>query len=162
MNSQVQPAAAHPVPKVKGDLPETMWSHAVTFRHGQCDPAGIVYTPEFFNVFNQAIEAWFCKCLGINYYDILGPRRTGMGYVQASATFFAPCMMGEEIEVFVSVGKVGRKSYGLTLHAMKGDQEALRGEFTTVATSLDAHQSIEIPQDIKDALLAYAESTTAP
>lgn len=160
MNSQANPAATHPVPKAKGDLPKAMWSHAVTFRHGQCDPAGIVYTPEFFNVFNQAIEAWFCECLGINYYDILGPRRTGLGYVQANATFFVPCTMGEEIEVFVSVTKVGRKSYELTLHAMKGELEALRGGFTVVVTSLDAHQSIEIPEDIKGALLSYAQSTT--
>ncbi|MCX7560591.1 thioesterase family protein [Sulfitobacter sp. F26204] len=134
------------------------WSRSVIFRHGQCDPAGIVYTPEFFNVFNQVIEAFFCERLGINYYDILGRRRTGLGYVQTSATFFTPCMMGEEVEVFVSVGRVGRKSYQLELCAMKGDTEALRGDFTIVTTSLETHQSIEIPHDIKDALLAYATS----
>ncbi len=158
MNSQTNTSPAYPVPKSKSDLPATMWSRSITFRHGQCDPAGIVYTPEFFNVFNQVIEAWFCERLGINYYDILGRRRTGLGYVQANASFFTPCMMGEEIEVFVSVGKVGGKSYALTLHAMKGDHEALRGEFITVATSLEAHQSIEIPEDIKTALLDYAKS----
>lgn len=158
MNTQAQSTASHPVPKAAGDLPEAMWSRIVTFRHGQCDPAGIVYTPEFFNVFNQVIEAWFCEHLGIDYYDIISARRTGLGYVQANATFFTPCMMGDDVEIFVSVGKVGRKSYALTLHAMKGGQEALRGEFTTVVTSLDTHQSVEIPRDIKDALLDYAKS----
>ncbi|MGB0853657.1 MAG: acyl-CoA thioesterase [Pikeienuella sp.] len=158
MNSPTDTAPAFPIPKSKGDLPGNLWSRSVVFRHGQCDPAGIVYTPEFFNVFNQVIEAWFCECLGINYYEILGPRRTGLGYVQANATFFVPCMMGEEIEIFVSVGKVGRKSYALTLHAMKGDREALRGDFVTVATSLDEHKSIEIPEDIKAALREYAQT----
>ncbi|TNF19794.1 MAG: hypothetical protein EP318_13665 [Rhodobacteraceae bacterium] len=142
----------------RSDLPAHLWSRTVTFRHGQCDPAGIVYTPEFFNVFNQTIEAWFCECLGISYYDILGNRRTGLGYVSAGATFFAPCSMGEELDVFVAVTKVGGKSYGLTLHGMKSGREALRGAFTTVTTSLDTHQSIAIPQDIREALLKYADT----
>lgn len=158
MTHQANPSQARPVPRQASDLPEGLWSKSVIFRHGQCDPAGIVYTPEFFNVFNQVIEAWFCECLGISYYDVLGPRRTGLGYVRANATFFAPCMMGEEIEVFVTVTKVGRTSYDLVLHAMKSGQEALRGEFTSVATSLDAHQPIEIPPDIKGALSQYATS----
>ncbi|MCX7565975.1 hypothetical protein OS189_06425 [Sulfitobacter sp. F26169L] len=157
MNSQARSANAHPVPIANADLPERLWCRTVIFRHGQCDPAGIVYTPEFFNVFNQVIEAWFCERLGINYYDVLGPRRTGLGYVRANATFFAPCTMGDEVDVFVSVPKVGGKSYSLTLHAMKGEKEMLRGEFTTVVTSLDSHRSIDIPQDIKDALLEYAK-----
>jgi len=142
---------------MQADLPANLWSKTVTFRHGQCDPAGIVYTPEFFNVFNQVIEAWFCDCLGINYYEILGKRRTGLGYVSANAIFFTPCSMGEELEIFVQVTKIGGKSYALTLHAMKSGHEALRGAFTTVATSLESHQSIAIPQDIKDALSKYAE-----
>lgn len=159
MNQQITPAEAHPKPLQSADLHAQMWSKTVTFRHGQCDPAGIVYTPEFFNVFNQVIEAWFCECLGINYYDILGRRRTGLGYVRANALFFTPCSMGEEIEIFLRVSKVGSKSYALTLHAMKSGREALRGEFTTVTTSLETHQSIAIPQDIKEALSKYAQTT---
>lgn len=158
VNHQTTPAQIHPTPLNATDLPKGLWSQSVTFRHGQCDPAGIVYTPEFFNVFNQVIEAWFCERLGIDYYEILGERRTGLGYVRANALFFTPCAMGDAVEIFVTVPRIGGKSYALTLHAMKSGQEALRGEFTTVTTSLDTHQSIAIPQDIKDALLKYAES----
>ena len=148
---------ARPVALTRADLNRGIWSHKTIFRHGQCDPAGIVYTPEFFNIFNQAIEAWFCDCLGISYYDLLGPRRTGLGYVNASATFFVPCMMGNEIEVFVTVVKIGTRSYQLCLHAMKGDNEVLRGYFTSVITSLDTHRPINIPQDLRQALRSYVD-----
>jgi len=148
-----------PVPISRADLARGLWSRKVTFRHGQCDPAGIVYTPEFFNVFNQAIEDWFCRGLGISYYETLGSRRVGLGYVNASATFFTPCKMGDEIEIFVTVARIGGKSYRLVLHAMSGDSEALRGCFTTVTTSLDTHRPIPIPTDIRDAMRAYSANS---
>ena len=150
----------HPVPQTRADLSPGLWSHKVIFRHGHCDPAGIVYTPVFFDVFNQAIEAWFCECLNIRYYDLLGPRRTGLGYADVSATFFTPCRMGDEIEIFVSVVRIGGKSYQLRLFAMLADNEALRGNFTTVTTSLDTHRPIDIPQDIRAAITAYAATGT--
>jgi 4-hydroxybenzoyl-CoA thioesterase/acyl-CoA thioester hydrolase len=157
MNKQSENSLdARPVALSRNDLSAGLWSGKITFRHGQCDPAGIVYTPEFFNVFNQVIEDWFCSRLGINYYEVIGPRRTGIGYVNAAATFFAPCKMGDEVEIFVIVDKIGNKSYQLVLHAMLGDNEALRGYFTTVATSLDTHRPIPIPKDIREAMLEYS------
>ncbi|WP_420395038.1 acyl-CoA thioesterase [Nioella sp.] len=147
-------------PLTRNDLPAGLWSTRTKFRHGQCDPAGIVYTPKFFDLFNRVIEEWFDDVLGIPYQEVIGPRRTGLGYVSASATFFTPCMMGEEVDILVAVNKVGTKSYGLTLHALKDEQEALRGHFVTVTTGLDTHQSIEVPADIRDALLIYAKANT--
>lgn len=147
-----------PEPIRRTDLPPNLWSARFIFRHGQCDPAGIVYTPQFFDVFNQAIEAWFCDRLGIDYYDILGPRKIGLGYAMATSTFFLPCAMGDEIEIFIDVARIGSKSYTLVLHALKGDQEALRGQFVTVVTSLDTHQSLVIPDDIRKALVVYSNT----
>ncbi|WP_424978221.1 acyl-CoA thioesterase [Leisingera sp. S232] len=148
---------ARPLPLTSADLPGGLWSKTHIFRHGQCDPAGIVYTPKFFDVFNQVVEAWFCERLGIDYYEIIGPRRTGLGYASVGATFFSPCMMGDEIDVFVTVAAIGSKSYQLQLHALKDGSEALRGNLTTVTTCLKEHRAIGIPEDIKAALAAYAE-----
>ncbi|MGB3177723.1 MAG: thioesterase family protein [Albidovulum sp.] len=147
-----------PRPFEMDDFPDGMWSTKTKFRHGQCDPAGIVYTPNFFDVFNRAIEEWFDDALRIPYQDVIGRRRIGLGYVAASATFFAPFMMGDEAEVFVAVDKFGIKSYTLTVHLVKDQREAVRGTLTTVTTNLDTHQSTKIPDDILEALLTYAEA----
>ncbi|MEZ5913263.1 MAG: thioesterase family protein [Paracoccaceae bacterium] len=144
MNAQERKTALN-----QGNLPPNMWSTKTKFRHGQCDPAGIVYTPEFFNVFNRVVEEWFDDALRIPYHDIIRNRRKGLGYVTASATFFTPCEMGDEAEIFVSVARIGSKSYQLELHVMKNGQEALRGELTTVTTDLDTHRPIEIPATSK-------------
>lgn len=147
-----------PTPNTMEQLPAGRWSYRHQFRHGQCDPAGIVYTPEFFNVFNCAVESWFCDHLGLSYYDLIGTRRVGLGYVNAHADFFSPVKMGEVVEIFIRIIKIGGKSYSLELNAMSGNQESLRGLLTTVVTDLDKHSSISIPEDIRDALNRYGIS----
>jgi 4-hydroxybenzoyl-CoA thioesterase/acyl-CoA thioester hydrolase len=147
-----------PTPLVRSALNPGLWSTPFKIRFGHCDPAGIVYTPQFFNIFNVAIEEWYEASLGISYYELIGARRTGLGYVNAHADFFQPAMMGDVIEVAVHVERVGTSSFVLQLHAFKDEHEALRGRFTVVTTDLDAHRSVPIPTDLRDALLAYSKA----
>ena len=70
------------VPISKKDLSKKCWGFKATIRHGQCDPAGIAYTPKLFDLLNVTVEEWYLSCLGINYYEIIGDRRTGLGYVK--------------------------------------------------------------------------------
>ena len=139
----------------KSDLSSACWGYKVVVRHGQCDPAGIAYTPHFFDLFNIAVEDWYSECLGINYYQIIGSRRIGLGYAQVNANFFEPCFMGDELEICVMIKKIGNSSLSLILHVFKEEVEKLRGGFVTVATDLDTHKSIKIPQDILNALTLY-------
>ncbi len=144
-----------PTPLAISDLERSPWSTTTTIRFGQCDPAGIVYTPNFFDIFNVVVEEWYGDALGIDYYDVIRNRRTGLGYVNALADFFLPCKMGDEIEVAVDVGRIGNTSFGLVLHAFVEGREALRGKFTVVTTSLESHRPIPIPEDLRQALIAY-------
>jgi acyl-CoA thioesterase FadM len=151
-------SAEKPTPLLRSALPDGLWSTPVKIRFGHCDPAGIVYTPKFFDIFNVVIEEWYGDCLGINYYELIGPRRTGLGYVNAHSDFFEPGMMGDVIEVAVNLERVGNKSFVVLLHAFKNGREALRGRFTVVTTDLNTHRSVAIPADLRNALLDYAKS----
>ena len=139
------------------DLSPSLWRTNVTIRFGDCDAAGIVYTPVYFDIFNRVIEAWHIERLGLDYYAIIGERKIGLGYGHASADFFEPSMMGDELSVAVALERIGRASFGLTLHVMKGEDEALRGRLVIVTTSLTEHKAIPIPVDILVALEAYRD-----
>jgi len=147
--------AGRPTPISPSDLADGCWSTDVRIRFGQCDPAGIVYTPNFFDIFNVAIEEWYERALGIDYYELIGTRRIGLGYVSAHSDFFSPCMMGSTLSVMVRVEHVGNSSFILVLHAFQGGAEALRGRFTVVTTDLTKHRPIPIPSDLRDALVVY-------
>ncbi|WP_416223136.1 thioesterase family protein, partial [Tianweitania sp.] len=80
--------AEKPTPITRAELGDALWFGAVKIRFGQCDPAGIVYTPQFFDIFNVVIEEWYAQALGLDYYEIIGQRRIGLGYVSAHSDFF--------------------------------------------------------------------------
>ena len=62
------------------ELPSGIWRTRLPVRFGSCDPAGIVYTPEYLNLFNGVIEDWYDAALGLPYHELVGKRRTGLGY----------------------------------------------------------------------------------
>ena len=129
-------------------------------RFGDCDPAGIVYTPVYFHLFQNAVEEWHIDGLGLDYYAIVGARKTGLGYAHAAADFFKPSFMGDTLSITVVLDRVGKASYALTLHAMRCDDEVARGHLVIVTTSLVKHAAIPIPDDVRAALEAYRMRTT--
>src|SRR6267154_3036744 len=45
--------------------------HQVTIEWGHCDPAGIVYFPNYFSYFDASTNALFLRALGFNKYEML-------------------------------------------------------------------------------------------
>lgn len=153
---------ARPTPLQWAALPHSLWSTEVKIHFGQCDPAGIVYTPKYFDIFNTVIEDWYEQVLGLNYYEFIGTRRIGLGYVNAHSDFFATCTMGDRLRVAVDLERIGNSSFVIVLHAFQNKSEALRGRFTVVTTDLLRHRPIPIPDDLRAALLDYAKSWDKP
>jgi YbgC/YbaW family acyl-CoA thioester hydrolase len=137
------------------ELPDGVWRSRILVRFGACDPAGIVYTPEYLNLFNGAVEDWYGEALGISYHELVGKRRTGLGYAHVSADFAKPSRMGDVLDVALIVHRVGRASLTFTVHAFKGGIECVRATFVTVTTSLVDHKAIALPDDLRLALSAY-------
>ena len=137
------------------ELPAGVWRSRILVRFGACDPAGIVYTPEYLNLFNGVVEDWYGEALGISYHELVGKRRTGLGYAHVSADFAKPSSMGDVLDVAVIVRRVGRASLTFTVHAFKEGIECVRSTFVTATTSLVDHKAIALPNDVRDALNAY-------
>lgn len=122
---------------------------------GHCDPAGIVYYPRYFEMLTACIEDWFTRGLGIDYAQLLGPRRVGLPTVQLEAQFHAISRMGEVLTQQLSVRKLGRTS--LALHvAFAGPEGDARATLlpTLVCTSLETHRPQPFPPDVQAALAA--------
>lgn len=137
------------------DLPPGVWRAQVKIRFGQCDAAGIVYTPNYFDIFNGVVEDFFPAVLGLDYYGLLRDERIGLGYAHASADFLSPNLMGEMLEIAVVLGRIGRSSFTLTFHVLKQGVEVARGRFVVVTTAIEGFRPIPIPEKIRAALAAY-------
>lgn len=146
------------VPLSRDQLGEAAWRASVTVRFRHCDPAGIVFTPRYFDILNETVERFFVERLGIDYYALIGERKLGLGYATAACDFLQPNRMGDVLDVAVLVERVGGASYTLALPVLKSGTEVARGRLVTVTTSLETHRSCAIPDDLRAALLAYHEA----
>ncbi|WP_322994445.1 thioesterase family protein [Castellaniella sp.] len=121
-------------------------------RFSHCDPAGIVFFPQYLVLFNQLVEDWFTDGLGISYTEMLGPRRIGLPIVRLECDFRAIGRMGETLSFSLAVERVGGKSLTLALEASGNGVLRVASRQVLVFTDLDTHRAISLPEDVRAAL----------
>lgn len=130
-------------------------------RFSECDPAGIVFYPQYFVLFNDLMEQWVDALLPGGFHGWILERRLGLPTVRLEAEFVAVSRMGDDVELSLRPRRVGGKSLQLELacHGVTPDGALeLRMEVlqTVVTTSLTTHAAIPIPDDLRAALAAGA------
>ncbi|WP_449234808.1 acyl-CoA thioesterase [Azospirillum doebereinerae] len=124
-------------------------------RFSHSDPAGIVYFPVYFDMFNGVVEDWFTQGLDIDYASMILDRRLGLPIVHAECDFTIPSRMGDTLTLGVLIERLGRSSLKLRINGEVNGQVRLSGGLTVVTTSLDDFASIPIPDDIRHAMERY-------
>ncbi|MEZ4453859.1 MAG: acyl-CoA thioesterase [Nannocystaceae bacterium] len=138
--------------------------HRRTVRFGDCDPAGIVYYPRFFDIFHESMEQWFWVALDYRYDRVILDDKVGFPTVHCAADFKIPAIMGEDLAIEVRVPKIGRSSIHFDYQVRTfGDPSAplrLRGETVSVVMDLDParptfRRPLEIPADLRARIEAF-------
>jgi 4-hydroxybenzoyl-CoA thioesterase len=129
----------------------------VRIRFAHCDPAGIVFFPQYLVLTNALVEDWFTQALAIDYAHMIGVRRVGLPIVRLECDFSRPSRMGETITLALTVEKLGRRSVTIAIVGRSGEEARFSARQVLVFTSLDADRSTEIPDDIARALHAFAQ-----
>ena len=122
-------------------------------RFSECDPAGIVFYPQYFVMFNDVLEAWFSDELGVGFDTLVVERRIGVPTVRLEVDFSAVSRMGDEVVLSLAIERLGRRSLTLALRCESREGELrMAARQVLVTTSLDTHQAIDIPADIRAAI----------
>jgi 4-hydroxybenzoyl-CoA thioesterase len=99
----------------------------LTIEWGQCDPAGIVFYPQFLVIFDTSTGLLFART-GLSAsamrksYGIIG-----MPLVEQGTKFLRPCRFDDEIVVESEVGEWGRTSFTVRHRLIKGGDLAVEG-----------------------------------
>ena len=99
----------------------------LTIEWGQCDPAGIVFYPQFLVIFDTSTGLLFART-GLSpsamrkSYGIVG-----MPLLEQGTKFLRPCRFDDEISVESEVGEWGRTSFTVRHRIMKGADIAVEG-----------------------------------
>ena len=125
-------------------------------RFSDCDPAGIVFYPQYFVMFNGLVEDWVDEGLGIGFRRLVIERQTGLPTVRLEADFRAVSKMGDRVELALSVERLGSRSITLNSRCTGLEDGELRMQMrqVLVCTSLQTHQAIKVPADMREAIAA--------
>jgi 4-hydroxybenzoyl-CoA thioesterase len=124
-------------------------------RFAHCDPAGIVFFPQYLVMVNDLVEDWVADALGVPYAELIGRRRTGLPTVSLQCEFTAVSRMGESVTMGLSIEKLGTKSLTLRHGCRHGDEQRMSVRQVLVFTDLDTHRAIEAPADLRAAMMAF-------
>jgi 4-hydroxybenzoyl-CoA thioesterase len=130
----------------------------VTIEWGDCDPAGIVFYPRYFAMFDASTAALFAVALG---YDKFAMRLrlgvVGFPMVETSARFLRPSRYGETVSIESRVIRLGRSSFSVAHRLLRGEELAIDASETRVWAAVDPSdpekiRSAPMPAEVIDAL----------
>ena len=135
--------------------PRGAFTRSVPVRFSHCDPAGIVYFPHYFDMFNGLIEDWYGEELGYDFVGLVMGSRYGFPFVHIECDFKVPSRMGDVIDLTLLVERIGRSSLGIAIVCHRDGVERLRARMVTAMMSLETHTTVALPADLRDRLEAY-------
>ena len=106
----------------------------VRFHH--CDPAGLIFYPQYFVLFHELMEDWFTRGLDEPYPDLIMRRRIGAPMGRVECEFLAPSRLGDVLHFSLRLSHLGRSSLTMLVDcSCKGEMRA-RAKLTVVIASL--------------------------
>ena len=142
-----------------GDAPAparpAMFEREALIRFAHCDPAGIVFYPQYFVLMNGLVEDWLTDGLGAPFAELVTTRRIGVPTARIDCTFTRPSRLGDPLVLGLTVTRIGDRSIGLDVQGRVGDELRLKARQTLVTMNLDTMASMPIPPDIRAGLARY-------
>lgn len=134
--------------------PRLVHRRALTIEWGDCDPAGIVFYPRYFAMFDASTAALFHAALGMPKiawtarFGILG-----IPMVDTRAKFHIPAVYGDEVVIESRVTAFRRSSFDVAHRLLKADGAlGVEGFETRVWTVREAEggriRSAPIPEEV--------------
>jgi 4-hydroxybenzoyl-CoA thioesterase len=130
---------------------------------GDCDPAGILYTPRVFDYCTEAIERWYAGPMGVDWPTMNRRDNMGSPTVHAECDYLVPMVPGLELEVRVLVTRLGRSSIDFAIEgaAATGGGIHFRARYTACITDFAQGKAVAIPEPLRRRIEAYGNLPSA-
>jgi 4-hydroxybenzoyl-CoA thioesterase len=125
---------------------------------GDCDPAGIVFYPRYFMMFDACTAHLLERGTGLNKLKLLQAYKfTGFPMVDTRARFVVPLRFGDDVTIESSITKVGTSSFEVRHAVLKGDVLAVEAEEVRVWVGSDLSDPMKmkaqpIPPTVADVM----------
>lgn len=125
----------------------------IRFHH--CDPAGIVFYPQYFVLFNELVEDWFGRGLQQDYAEMVYRQRLGTPMVKLATDFVSPSQIGETLRLALAVKRIGRSSLDIEVDGSSGGTLRVRSAMTLVLANVDSRRSVPWPDALRERIESF-------
>jgi 4-hydroxybenzoyl-CoA thioesterase len=128
-----------------------VFTRAKRIRFHHCDPAGIVFYPQYFTLFHEVMEDWFTEGLGENYAAYVTGGH-GLPAVKVECEFLAPNPVGDVIAFELTLVRLGASSITMRIVGKARGVECVRATLIAVHSKLNPLKSVKIPAGLRSAM----------
>jgi acyl-CoA thioester hydrolase len=128
--------------------------HRFRVRYAECDAQSVVFNAHYFAYFDLALTELFRAVFG--GYESMLERQVDLVVGEASARFLAPARFDDELEVAVSVIRLGTTGVTTRYELLRDGQLLVEGTLRHVVVNLGTHAKAPIPDWMRDGLEAFA------
>ena len=123
-------------------------------RFAHCDPAGIVFHPNFFVLFNGLTEDWFREGMQLPW-ERMSELGVLIPVVSVHSDFFKPFTIGDQGEMRLWVSNIGNSSFTVEIEFYKG--EALHVKCREVMVCIDpvSRKSTPMPEKLRERMTQF-------
>lgn len=125
---------------------------------GECDPAGVVYTPRFADFAVSAFEHLFGHLLGEPMHAGLGRHGWGLPMKAMSFTFHRSLWPSDQFDMEVRVAALRVRTFDLVINAtlVPSAQPTFSARLTPIMVDIAGRLSRPIAPELRASLLDYA------
>ena len=136
-------------------MPEP-FRHRIRVRYGECDAQSIVFNAHYFAYFDLALTELYREAFG-SYQSMLD-RGIDLVVGEANARFRAPARFDDEVDLEVTVTRLGTTGITTRYDVLRGGELLVEGELRHVVVSLGTHEKTPIPDWLREGLGRFAAS----
>jgi acyl-CoA thioester hydrolase len=128
--------------------------HRFRVRYAECDPQSVVFNAHYFAYFDLALTELFRAAFGS--YGSMLERDIDLVVGEASARFFAPAHFDDELEVAVSVTRLGTTGMTTRYDLRRDGEPLVEGTLRHVVVSAGTQVKTPIPDWLRRGLEPFA------
>ena len=133
--------------------------HVIKPRWADCDPARIAYTANIPGFALEAIDAWWEKTVGDDWFRMNVDKKIGVPFVHMTMDFRNPVTPRHELECEVRLVKLGNSSIRFSVIGKQDGEMCFEGEFVEVFVEADALTKTGVPAEYAKKLQTQLEQT---
>jgi acyl-CoA thioester hydrolase len=128
--------------------------HPLRVRYAECDPQQIVFNANYFAYFDVAMTELWRAAMG--RYAAMLERGVDMVVAEASARFLGAARFDDELQLEVSIARLGRTACTTRHRVLRGEEVLVEGVMRHVFVDPASFEKLTIPDWLREALAPWA------